>query len=564
MSFKGKLAAAFGTAFLLWVCIGVLSYRRMLQDDQDQRLLTHTYIVLAKLDSVKIDLADAKAGQRDYILTGEPSFLATHQAALGRLRDDLQILRDLTADNPVQQRSLDRMDSLAAARLAELRQVNSVDSMGADSMKPSVAQIRALLGDMGAEEQRLLVQRSDAARASSRKVKLLIVAGNVLALLILCWAGLAIYREMAKRRRAEETLRQSEERFRLLVSSVQDYAILMLDPEGRVASWNAGAERIEGYAAEEIIGQHFSRFYLPEDIEGGKPKRELQIAAEQGKVEDEGWRVRKDGSRFWADVVITAVRDDSGRLRGFSKVARDLTERKRAEQQTRLQNALLEASNKELEAFSYAVSHDLRAPLRSIDGFSQALLEDCAPRLDDLGKDHLQRVRAATQRMAALIDDLLDLARITRAPMRRETVDLTAMAAAIAADLRRAQPGRFVNLSIAPGLKDSGDPNLLRCVLENLLGNSWKFTSKRERASIEFGKIPINGSFAYFVRDNGAGFDPTYAGRLFGPFQRLHASADFPGTGVGLAAVQRAIRRHGGRIWAESAVDKGATFYFTL
>jgi len=226
--------------------------------------------------------------------------------------------------------------------------------------------------------------------------------------------------------------------------------------------------------------------------------------------------------------------------------------------------AELLAANQELDAFAYSVSHDLRAPLRSIDGFSQVLLEDYAEQLDEAGRDSLRRVRAASQRMGTLIDDLLKLARVTRVEMRSELVDLSGMARDIAAELQRTDAGRQVEFVIAPGLNARADPPLLRVALENLLRNSWKYTAKQPRPRVEFGSIEANGGQAFLVRDNGAGFDMKYMDKLFGVFQRLHSAAEFEGTGVGLATVRRIITRHGGRIWAEGAVDQGATFYFTL
>jgi len=226
--------------------------------------------------------------------------------------------------------------------------------------------------------------------------------------------------------------------------------------------------------------------------------------------------------------------------------------------------AELLAANTELDAFAYSVSHDLRAPLRSIDGFSQVLLEDYGAQLDESGRDSLQRVRAASQRMATLIDDLLKLARVTRSEMRTELVDLSKIARDIATELHRSTPERQVDVTIAQGLEARGDVRLLRVALENLLRNSWKYTAKQPRPRIEFATVEGNGERVFMVRDNGAGFDMQYADKLFGVFQRLHSADEFEGTGVGLATVRRIITRHGGRIWAEGAVDRGATFYFTL
>jgi signal transduction histidine kinase len=227
-------------------------------------------------------------------------------------------------------------------------------------------------------------------------------------------------------------------------------------------------------------------------------------------------------------------------------------------------NRELEGANSELEAFSYSVSHDLRAPLRSIDGFSQILLEDHAQGLDEEARGYLRRVRDASRRMALLIDDLLDLSRVTRSPLTRQMVDLSALAREIAAEIEKSQPDRRVRFVIADGLAVRGDPRLLRVLLENLLGNAFKFTQKEREATIEFGAVTRDGGVAYYVHDNGVGFDEAYATKLFGAFQRLHGSEDFEGTGIGLATVQRIVRRHGGKVWAEGAVGKGASFFFTL
>jgi signal transduction histidine kinase len=236
-----------------------------------------------------------------------------------------------------------------------------------------------------------------------------------------------------------------------------------------------------------------------------------------------------------------------------------------AEEHERLQEShiALEAANEELEAFSYSVAHDLRAPLRAIQGFSQAVLEDHAAAVDPQGRDYLTRVSNAAVRMSALIDDLLTLSRISRSPLVRARVDVSALARSIAGELAR-HDDRIVNLTIEDGLFANGDERLLQIALENLLGNAWKFTAKTPEPRIEFKAETIEGVRTFVVHDNGAGFEEAYAAKLFAPFQRLHSEKEFAGTGVGLATVQRIVRRHGGRIWARGVVDQGATFYFTL
>ena len=364
-------------------------------------------------------------------------------------------------------------------------------------------------------------------------------------------------RDITVRNRAELQLRESEERFRMLVGAVKDYAIVMLDREGRVTSWNSGAERIKGYTAAEIVGQHFSRFFLPEDIRDGKPLKELQVAVAEGRHEDEGWRVRKDGSRFLGSVVITPVRDSGGTVVGFAKITRDVTERHMAQ-------AALELANHELEAFSYSVAHDLRAPLRGMNGFAQVLLTKYRDQLDAEGQDWLEEILLNARKMGELIDGLLSLARVSKSDLRLERVDLSALARQVAVELAAQEPARAVDVSILEGLFAVVDPRLGRAIFENLLGNAWKFTRQVAKPRIEVGSTSHPRGRAFFVRDNGAGFDMAFASKLFSPFQRLHTVGEFPGTGIGLATVKRIVDRHGGRIWAEGLIDRGATFYFTI
>lgn len=264
--------------------------------------------------------------------------------------------------------------------------------------------------------------------------------------------------------------------------------------------------------------------------------------------------------------VVIKCGDEMGRLAAAfnTMAARVEASHETLETEVRERTRDLAAMNRELEAFSYSVSHDLRAPLRSIDGFSQAVSEDCADRLGPEGQEHLSRIRRAAQHMGQLIDDLLKLARVTRAEMQWETIDVSAMAADVIAALRSAHPERTIDCQVQPGLRAVGDPRLVQIVLTNLLQNAWKFTAKRDRGRIEFGARANGGATVYYVGDNGAGFDMAYAGKLFGTFQRLHHQNEFAGTGIGLATVQRIVARHRGRIWAEGKVNEGATFSFTL
>ena len=377
-------------------------------------------------------------------------------------------------------------------------------------------------------------------------------------------ADLVLARDVTERKRAEQALRASEERFRILAATAND-AILSADSHGNITYFNPGAERIFGYTAEEVIGrplttlmperfQDAHRAGLARYLATGEPRvigRTVELAGR-----------RKDATEFPLELSLAAWKQ--GAEIAFTAIIRDITSRKEGEEQLRSYATQLEAANKELEAFSYSVSHDLRAPLRSLDGFSQALLEDYHDRLDDTGRDFLQRVRAASQRMATLIDDLLSLSRVTRGELQVREVDLSALAGAAAAELQKSDPEREVSFTIAPDLVVRADPGLLRIVLQNLLANAWKFTGKCPRARVEVGSMAHDGRRAFFVRDDGAGFDMAYAAKLFGAFQRLHASDEFPGSGIGLATVQRIIHRHGGQVWAEGTPGRGATFYFTL
>lgn len=368
--------------------------------------------------------------------------------------------------------------------------------------------------------------------------------------------------DITARKRAEEEMRL----FSNAVAGAID-AIAITDIAGIITYTNSAMEEIYGYEKGEMLGKSVVSLNENPEMANEIMSTMIKTGSWNGEIES----IKKNKETFLAFLSLSTVRDEKGNPIAMMGALRDITERKQAEEKlkqvlTNLEhsNAQLAATNKELEAFSYSVSHDLRAPLRSIDGFSQALLEDYLDELDEQGRDYLARLRLASQKMGELIDGLLKLSRLTRSEMRREKVDLSALALEIANNLQETQPKRHVKFVIKTKLTDIGDRQLLRAVLENLLGNAWKFTSRRRRPMIEFGVTQNGDKQAYFVKDTGAGFDMNYADKLFGAFQRLHTADEFPGTGIGLATVQRIIHRHGGSIWAEGAVDKGATFYFTL
>jgi PAS domain S-box-containing protein len=352
-----------------------------------------------------------------------------------------------------------------------------------------------------------------------------------------------------------------KERMRAVMDRFFDLTLAMLCTARRdgntFENMNPAWERTLGWTREELCSRSFIEFIHPDDVQAT-----FDII---GKMDDGALAVHfenryrhKNGSWVWLSWVSALVNGV------YYAAAIDITPYKQAEERVRQRTAELEVVNTELETFSYSVAHDLRAPLRSIDGFSQALLEDCADRLDADGKRYLTHVRESAQQMGELIDDLLSLSRVTRAELRRERVDVTALVRSVLERLRESQPDRQVDVVVQDGLVAQADPRLLDVALTNLLGNAWKFTSKRTSSRIEFAAKADEHPPVYFVRDNGAGFDAKYADKLFGVFQRLHAAHEFEGTGIGLAMVRRIVSRHGGRVWAEGEVNRGATFYFTL
>jgi len=361
--------------------------------------------------------------------------------------------------------------------------------------------------------------------------------------------------------RHERAIGEQKARLAAIVDASDD-AIIGKTLDGVITSWNPGAHRIFGYSADEAVGKSIS-LLIPPGRESEEPAILEHLA--RGQVERfDTVRRRKDGRDIDVSVTSSPVRDAAGQVVGISKVARDITDRILAEAALARAKDAAEGASRELEAFSYSVAHDLRAPLRGMNGFARVLLDRYREKFDAEGQDWLQEILLNAKKMGSLIDGLLSLAQWTRSELRPEHVDLSAIVRDVIERLRASEPQRTVELQVDDKLCADIDSRLARALLENLLGNAWKFTSKAPNARIEFGATEKDGFAAFFVRDNGAGFDMAFASKLFAPFQRLHTSDEFPGTGIGLATVQRIVQRHGGRIWAEGVVDGGATFWFAF
>jgi len=707
-SVEKKVVLGFVISTCALLGMGWLSYHTATGLVATEYQFTYAYKVIATLESGRALLTDAETAQRAYLLTGDPRFLADCTNAQAEVSGWIDRLRKYTAGEPEQQRQLARLEPLVAQRLAllndriRLRQQKGLEAaanaVATRQGKDLMDQIEKCISEMHVAENKVAFARQKEVFDNAFLTRIAIWGGTTLACGLGLLAVVFIHRDLNRRRRAEEILQQNEERFRLMIGNVRDYAIFMLDPSGHVMTWNEGAQRIKGYTADEIVGKHFSKFYPAEAVQAGLAEKILTEATATGRYEQEGWRVRKDGSRFWADVVITAIRDPRGRLMGFVKVTRDLTERRQSEEtlrqseeryrtlfdsidegfciiqvifddrqkpvdyrfleinpsfekQTGLRDALgrtmrelapqheaywfeiyghiastgeprrfqnraeqlgrtydvyafrlgapekrqvailfnditrskeaeeqitrlnadlqrhagqLETTNKELEAFSYSVSHDLRAPLRHIDGFVKLLDKQANGHLDDRGRRYLDIIADSAKRMGALIDDLLVFSRMGRSEMRRSLVDSRALVDEVISSLQEEMRDRRINWKIGPLPAAEADAAMLRQVWANLIGNAVKYTRPRDPAEIEIGCHPGAAENVFFIRDNGVGFDMQYAHKLFGVFQRLHRAEEFEGTGIGLANVQRVIHRHGGTVRAESELDKGATFYFSL
>jgi PAS domain S-box-containing protein len=575
-----KITAGFLAALAILTVIAVISYRGVDDFLERTRLVEHSYLVINDLEELMSRIKDAESAQRGFLISGEESALVPFTAAALAVPGMLESLKGLTADNPEQQERIAALAPLVGERIKRLeRGINfkrssaTVLDIGAslDEGARLMDAIRVQVAGIIDTEQSLLSSRSTAAMARAGQMKWTIALGSAVALAMLALGFLLLRAQLDQRARAERAAQiQANELADLYDNAPVGYH--SVDDNGIFVRINNTWLNWLGYSRDELIGKkRHSDIMTPASAE--RHRREARPMFDvQGYVRDfEMEYVRKDGGTFPASVSGTVIRDEQGRYVASRTTVFDITRRKRLEIETlKLNEALkrrsseLEATNKELESFSYSVSHDLRSPLRAIDGFSLMLEEDYNERLDDEGRRMLRVVRDNAAQMARLIDDLLAFSRLGRKPVASAAIDMTGLAREALTEVLQGMDSaaRGVALEeLPPGI---GDRALLRQVWINLIGNAVKYSGKQPEPNIRISGRTEGNERVYCVTDNGVGFDMRYYDKLFGVFQRLHAASDFQGTGVGLAIVQRIVTRHGGRAWAEGKLGEGASFFFAL
>ena len=619
LSSDQKVAVAFGLALAFLAVLGWFGYSTPRAFIALTQARQQSVRILEHLAAFVSQMKDAETGQRGYLLTGKDEYLEPYELARGEVARELGELRQLSSADADYGRRLARLDELARRKLSELQRTIDVrrgdpehglaaalEIVGSDEGKRLMDEIRGAAADV----ERAEVSRRDGAAAEANRVagRLVWVSALVgpVSLLLVAAAGWMVLRDVAERKRFDYI----EQCFHFLIESLQEYAIYLLDPNGRIVSWNAGAQRLKGYQSHEVLGKHFSMFYTPEAIAAGRPERALETARTQGRYEEEGWRVRKDGTPIWGSIVMTAIRDAEGRLQGFGKVTRDFTDRKEAEDRIRRLNAELEErvrartaqlsesnrsllqKNQEVETFVYSVSHDLRSPLVNLQGFSQELklvgkelrgLLDVPGLPDQVQKrgvelvdgdmaEAIRFIQSGVTRLSNIIDALLRLSRAGRVVYQWQAVDLGPVVRRVVESQAAviAQKGATVEVGELPEVW--GDPTAVEQVFANLIVNALNYLDPQRSGQIAIGTVDDGNGPAtaradavrtVFVRDNGLGIAQEVRDRIFRAFQRLHPEAA-PGEGIGLTLVSRIVERHGGRIWFESAVGSGTTFFVAL
>ncbi len=561
----------------LWIAIAAsvgvaaVGYRTTEELVDVSREVDRTHRAIDALDQVLVAVGSAGTARRAFLLGGEGAEVERFAAAGEQMRSALTEARALSDEGVGQKERFARIEALLDDRWATLadsverrrRGVVSSDESPTRADVDSMGRLRTAILDATGERRRVLSERQGRADRSAVVATEVELCGTALSVVILVLAFTRLRRDAARERAAHDSADRAK---RFLDSIVENLPAMVFvkEAEGlRFERMNHAGELLLGTTRNELLGKSDKDFF-PEDQARFFQAKDRQTLARGVVLDIPEEPIETKRGRRWLHTRKVPLFDEEGEPRFLLGISEDITERKEAVEALRHAKEKAEAVSRELEAFSYSVAHDLRAPLRSIDGFTRALMEDCTSTLDDVGQKHLQRVVAAAGRMGDLIDDMLALSRVSRAQLHAEEIDLSALAAESVADLRLQSPERDVTVRIAPSIRTRADRRLLRILLDNLLGNAFKFTGRRPRATIEVGTTGDGDRRVYFVRDDGVGFDHRHAEKLFGAFQRLHDVRDFPGSGIGLATVHRIVNRHGGRVWAHGEPDRGATFSFTL
>jgi PAS domain S-box-containing protein len=563
----GELIGAW-LAFVILAAIAALAYRSIDAAADTLGWVEHTNRVLQQIGEVSGAYARAVAARRAYVVANDPSQLVESREIDARTDAALAATRQLIADSPDQLRRLDALEQLIHHRVAALdasverRRVGGDVSETAEGLALATG-VRVIREELQTEENRLLAERDARTRRDISGTKRAEIIGTLVSFALLLFAFRRLREEISRRRLSEQALRASEGFLDSIFENIPDMVFVKGAKELRFERINRAGEKLLGIDRGALVGKNdFDLF--PHEQAVAFQARDRETLSGRVAVEILEEPIQTKEGEVWLHTKKVPVMGENGESKYLLGISENITESRQSAAAIKTAKEAAEAANQELEAFSYSVAHDLRAPLRAIDGFSQALEEDCGDRLDANGISHLERVRASAKHMALLIDGLLSLSRVTRRELFREKVDLTRIAQLGGARLREAFPQRNVELVIHDGLEADGDARLLTVALDNLLGNAWKYTSKGAHSRVEVGRRTEENGAAFFVSDNGVGFEQAYAHKLFGAFQRLHAAAEFEGSGIGLATVHRIVRRHGGRVWAEGKVGCGATFYFTL
>ncbi len=583
VSIEKKIAAGFGVAVLVLLLVAGAAAWNASRFDDTFRSVAHTHEILGHLERIQIGALSMQTATRGFVLTGDEAVLNPFQEGLKTVSESIDQVRTLSPDNSHQQRRLDRLETLVTRatvlmqeriNIRRERGLDTVQETGAYiSSQNAVEQIRTAVLEMEKEERQLLDERVASTRSAARSTIEAMAVGGVCAVIFIVGAGLLVRRDFLQRVRAEEALRKSQRMFERLFDNAPD-AILQVDRTGHVVRANKQAEDLFRSSSAELNRKRFDHV-LPQRLSNpeGEPLA-AYFAEPRTRVMGAGIELvgrRKDGTEFPVDIILSPLETDEG-IQALA-VVRDITSRRANEEKIRslnmnlqLQNARLEIANKELESFSYSISHDLRAPLRHIDGFAALLAQHVDAVLDEKGRRFITVISNSAKRMGQLVDDLLMFSRMGRAQMQTSEVDHQQLVAGIIREGGFERPG-VIKWNVQSLPRVNADPAMLRQVWLNLIDNAVKYSARSNPPQIEIGSRvdPADpNERIFYIRDNGVGFDMKYAIKLFGVFQRLHSESEFEGTGIGLANVRRIITRHGGRTWAEGAVGSGSTFYFSL